>query len=819
MKENLDQSAAAAEARRLAEERLQRQAPADGAPPAEADAARLLHELQVHQIELEMQNKALQQARAEAEARLAQYTELYDFAPSGYLTLDRSGSILKANLTAARLLGVERARLMERPLGQFLAEGSRRALGDLLHRVLGRDTRESCEVEVPQAGAQALVLRLEGVRTPDGQECRLVLLDITERNTLRTVLDNLPDLVFIKDREGRVQSCNAAAAQFMGWSEAEMRGKSVFDLNPLELAQGYQEDDLRVLREGVTLCNHEEQIRDHTGVLHWHLTTKAPLRDQAGRINGLVAICYNITERKQAEAALKESEAQFRAMFELASIGMAQADPRTGQWLRVNQKMCAITGYRADELLEMRVSEITHPDDRPQDWELFQRVIRGETPDYRLEKRYVRKDGSTAWVNVNMTVIRDAAGQPVRTMATIEDISERKQAEAAHALLEAQLRQSQKMEVVGQLAGGVAHDFNNILTVIVMQGEEARADQTLSPDTREALVAIQRAAESATSLTRQLLLFSRRQIMQPQRLDLNDVVTSLSKMLRRTLGENIQFQLNLCAQPLWTQADPGMMDQVVMNLAVNARDAMPAGGRLTIGTAAVTLDTEQAGRNPAAAPGRYGVLTVQDTGSGIPPEILPHIFEPFFTTKDVGKGTGLGLATVFGIVKQHGGWIEVESPPGQGSTFRIYLPATETAAAAQPAEAAKPKAPGGTETILLVEDDPTVRKITTQALQRQGYRVLAAEHGPAALALSREPGLVIDLLLTDLMMPEDLDGRQLAAQLLAQRPGLKVIFMSGYSAELAGRELALLPGQEFIQKPCSRDHLLATLRCCLDNPI
>lgn len=305
--------------------------------------------------------------------------------------------------------------------------------------------------------------------------------------------------------------------------------------------------------------------------------------------------------------------------------------------------------------------------------------------------------------------------------------------------------------------------------------------------------------------------------MQPRELDLNEVVTSLAKMLQRIIREDVRLEMHLHPAPLITRADPGMLDQVLMNLAVNARDAMPDGGRLIIETATKTVDEDMARMYPDAAPGRYVWLSVSDTGSGIPPEVLPRIFEPFFTTKDPGKGTGLGLATVFGIVKQHHGWLKVYSEPGQGANFQVFLPASDPSHERLAAAATQPKPRGGTETILLVEDDASVRMLTRAVLERAGYRVLEAVHGVEAIRIWEQESGRIDLLLSDIVMPEGSSGRELARQLQNLQPKLKVILSSGYSAEIAGRELSLQEGQNFIQKPASPYHLLETVRRCLDG--
>ena len=516
------------------------------------------------------------------------------------------------------------------------------------------------------------------------------------------------------------------------------------------------------------------------------------------------------TELLAQTEALRESEDQFRAIFDLASVGIAQADPRTGRWLRVNKKMCEITGYSAGELLQLHVLDITYSEDRQSDREAFERVVRGESPDYRMEKRYIRKDGALIWVNVNMTVIRDAAGQPTRTVAAIEDITERRK-------LEDQFRQSQKMEAVGQLAGGVAHDFNNILAIIQMQIGLLNSDRDLSTAQLEYANGIGDAAKRAAALTQQLLLFSRKGTMQLRDLDLNQSINNVSKMLRRTISEDNEIQFKLALQPPLIRADPIMVDQVLINLAVNARDAMPKGGRLFVETSAVEFDESDVSSVNQVRPGSFACLSISDTGCGIPPEILPKIFEPFFTTKDIGKGTGLGLATVFGIVEQHKGWIHVYSEVGHGTTFRIYFPRLAGTSPQKPDQSTLTSMRGGNETILLVEDEMFLRAPISMALSRLGYRVLEASNGVEALEVWKQHRDEIRLVLTDLVMPGGMSGRDLANRLLKENPKLKVIYASGYSAEVAGKDFLLEEGVNFLAKPFRTFQLAQTVRNCLDN--
>ncbi|MEW6306922.1 MAG: ATP-binding protein, partial [Verrucomicrobiota bacterium] len=366
----------------------------------------------------------------------------------------------------------------------------------------------------------------------------------------------------------------------------------------------------------------------------------------------------------------------------------------------------------------------------------------------------------------------------------------------------------------GQLAGGVAHDFNNLLTVI--EGHTSLlAGERLEPDAADSVQQIAHAAERAANLTRQLLTFSRKQMMQPRRLDLSQVVHDTGRLLQRLLGEQISLEFESVAGLPFVHADASMVEQILMNLAINSRDAMPRGGRLVIRTSVQRVDEVFAQQEPEATPGQYVCLHVTDTGAGIPEQHLPRIFEPFFTTKEVGKGTGLGLATVYGIVKLHGGWIRVESVPGKGTTFRVYFPVADHAWRAAEPTTPRQTAGRGTETILLVEDEPTVRQLARRILERHGYRVLEACDGPAALEVWRAHGREIDLLLTDMVMPHGITGGELADQLMAAKPGLKILFTSGYSTELfdtSNRE-----GVNFLQKPYESQKLTQAVRQCLDG--
>ncbi len=419
-------------------------------------------------------------------------------------------------------------------------------------------------------------------------------------------------------------------------------------------------------------------------------------------------------------------------------------------------------------------------------------------------------------VSAVIIVDKDANGKINFISAIARDISERKRAEEKQARLEEQLRQSQKMEAVGQLSGGVAHDFNNLLAVISGNVSLMELDETLLPDQREALNEIKLSSERATALTRQLLAFSRRQTMQPRNLNLNEVVENMTKMFRRILGEDIGMSLHLLPRPAVVHADAGMIEQVLLNLVVNARDAMPRGGKLEIAITSAELDAKAAAQIHAARPGAFAVLSVKDNGVGIAPDVLPRIFDPFFTTKDVGKGTGLGLATVYGIVQQHQGWVVVQSQLGKGATFQIYLPLLPENMLLETVTVEPQKMRGGNETVLLVEDEPALRKLVIRALTRLGYRIFEASTGVQALEVWKKNQAEIQLLLTDMVMPDGVGGIELAHRLQAQKPQLKVLYMSGYNAEIAGKETQLVEGVNFIPKPFDQSVLARAVRAALD---
>jgi PAS domain S-box-containing protein len=601
---------------------------------------------------------------------------------------------------------------------------------------------------------------------------------------------------------------NQGAQENLGYSMAELRHLTPLDLKPEFTPEAFAKL-LEPLRTGekekirFTTIHRRKDNSSYPVEVYLQLSTfeSSPV---------FIAIILDITERKQAEAALERSEKHFRSLIEnaLDIITILNSDSSIRY---ESPSIERVLGYKPEELVGQNVFEFVHPGDLPHVIKTFteRSQIAGLAPP--IEVRFRHKDGSWCILEVISSNLLD---DPVMAGIVVNsrDITARRQ-------LEEQFRQSHKMEAIGKLAGGVAHDFNNILTVITGYTELLLQ---LHPDEHDAerkdLEQIKRAGDRAASLTRQLLAFSRQQILQLRVLNLNDVVADMSKMLRRLIGEDIDLVILLDEELGHVKADPGQIEQVILNLAINARDAMPQGGKLTIETANVNLDEDYARRYVEVEPGPYVMLAVSDTGIGMDEEIQSHLFEPFFTTKEQGKGTGLGLATVHGIVNQSGGRIWVYSEPEQGTTFKIYLPRTDEAIESGDWDQAPAKLLWGSETILLVEDEDMVRELARHILTENGYAVVAARHGEEALQFCKRHGGPIHLLLTDVIMPHGMSGRQLAERLALLRPEMKILYMSGYTDNAIVHHGVLDSGINFLQKPFAMDVLVSKVRQALDTP-
>jgi PAS domain S-box-containing protein len=647
----------------------------------------------------------------------------------------------------------------------------------------------------------------------------VVVNDITDRLTaeqalqhreerFRQLTDNMHEVFFVVDAQFReTLYISPAYEEIWGWSR-----QSLYDDPRSFITPVVDEDRERLFRnmtqaqQGGVPDDIEFRVRRPDGTTRWVLARSMPVRNDRGEVYRIAGVVSDITERKRADEALRVSEGRARALFDTVHLIVLGLDAH-GSVDYVNPFFLQLTGYTREETLGQPWIERFLPKGQ-QDHMLgvfLDLVEQGFHPHY--QNSIVTRSGEERMIAWNNTVLRDAQGRPTGTLSIGEDITEQHR-------LEEQFRQAQKMEAVGRLAGGVAHDFNNLLTVITSYSALMLEDLGPTDPRREDLNEILRAATGAAGLTRQLLAFSRQQVLEPRVLDLNEVVGAAGKMLQRVIGEDVELVTVLSPDLGWVKADPGQIEQVIMNLAVNARDAMPDGGKLTIETANAELDDAYARHHPPVSPGEFVLLSVSDTGIGMDELTRARLFEPFFTTKEKGKGTGLGLATVYGIVKQSAGFIWVYTELGHGTTFKIYLPRVhEDPVAAQPAASTEVR---GSETIVVAEDAEGVRAVVQNVLRRNGYTVLPAPDGQTALDLVATHPEPIHLLITDVIMP-GMSGRQLADRLREMRPGLKVLFVSGYTDDAIIRHGMLEPGIVFLQKPFTPESLTRKVREVLDQ--
>jgi PAS domain S-box-containing protein len=693
--------------------------------------------------------------------------------------------IILAEYTLARLSALEAMRLL------------RERTSDVPFLIVTASPSEEEVVECIKQGADDYILKASLRRLPSAIRNALKQRD-AERERLasetafrhseekfRLIAENTRDLICLLDLQFRFIYANPTHRSALGLVPENLAGKCCLELvhpDDVALLQAIGKQALQV-REARTA---ELRFRHSNG--HW-LVFESVLShtfDDQGQPQRALLVSRDITDRQSTERELRR-----QAAFPKFNPNPVLEFDGSG---RLN--------YSNDAAKEMaRTLDRSHPQEiLPLNSGNIVKMCLSTGQSKHVQTRLNGRMLSWSFFPI--------LGQHI-VHCYAEDITER-------INLECQLRQVQKMESIGQLAAGVAHDFNNILTVIrghaTLMLEERGLDLALAESARQ----ISLASERAANLTRQLLMFSRKQVLQPQLLDAKEVVNNVSKMLRTLLGEHITLRRTSEGELPPINADPVMIEQVLVNLAVNSRDAMPRGGTVTVHTSARTIEADYAERQPEARPGYFVCLSVSDTGHGMDTATLNHIFEPFFTTKEIGKGTGLGLSTVYGIVKQHRGWIEVESEVGQGTTFRVFLPAS-TKTAPAPDTHDLDHAPGGDETVLVVEDEASLRELVREILEKKGYRVLEAANGREALQVWQQHRDEIDLLLTDMMMPEGISGRDLAEQILSDRPNLSVLYSSGYSLDAVSHGLTLSEGENFLQKPYHPEMLARLVRKCLDR--
>jgi PAS domain S-box-containing protein len=760
------------------------------------------------------ERKRIEEALRGSEDR---YRDIVEHSHDLICTHDLEGRLLSVNQTAEKTLGYERDVLLGRNIREALLPDARGEFDDYIAELWKEGIAHGVMTVQTSTGEKRVweytnTLRIEGVTAPiargmarDVTEQRRAEAELRKSETkYRRLLDTAYEGVMTFDAEMRITYVNQRLVEMLGISAQEIIGHSalnfVVNTSRSDVGQQWQHR-----AEGIKE-QYDLRLQRKDGSDLWVIVCATPIVGEHGEFIGSLSMLTDITERKRAEEELLKSEQRYRLLFERNPHPMWVFDLETLSFLEINEAAIHHYGYSREEFLTMTIKDIRPPEEVQN----LLANLSAVTPQHEEAGiwKHRKKDGTIIDVEITAHELT-FYGRPAQIVLAY-DVTERR-------TLEEQLRQSQKMEAVGQLAGGVAHDFNNLLTVITGYSDLTLRRLDKESPFRSSLEEIKKAGERAASLTRQLLAFSRKQVLQPKVLQLNAIVADVDKMLRRLIGEDIDALTLLEPSLGQIEADPGQIEQVILNLAVNARDAMPQGGKLTIETANVYLDNQYARWHTAILPGHYVMLAMSDTGCGIDAETQVRMFEPFFTTKEQGKGTGLGLSTVYGIVKQSGGHLWVYSEVGKGTTFKIYLPRVDGITERDEARDTLVELPQGRETVLLTEDEEQVRQMIRMILETGGYRVLEAASGEEALTLYNQHEDQIDLVMTDVVMPQ-MSGRELAQSLEILHPGIKVLYMSGYTNDAIVRHGLL--GQEiaFLQKPFTPDVLMRKVREVLDAP-
>ncbi len=773
--------------------------------------------------ELETSNRKLKaevQERRQIEKSLRESEEkfrrLIELSPNGIMIIDLQGHIQMCSPAMLKILDADsEAQILGRNFQEFLAPESRPHCQECFQKVL----ESPSEIKRVDSIMISLNHRKVHVETDAAYfewqgkpSVQVVVRDVSERiqtaeemKRLYSAIQQTDDHIFITDRNGIIEYVNSSVEKCTGYRKEEIIGKT-----PAIFKSGRHPDSFfKKMWQEILSGNTFSAVfvnRAKNGALYFEEKTITPIRNSRGEITHFVSTGRDITERIQAEERLKESEERFRRFFEQDLTGDFIATPR-GRIQFCNPAFARMLGFDTVKAAARANFREFYPN--PEQWSELVRRLKKEKKLEQIEVQLNRRDGRPIHIIENVIGIFDRRGRLRGIQGYLFDVTE-------HKKLEEQLRQSQKMEAIGQLAGGIAHDFNNLLTVINGYCELLLTQLPPDDPAYNKIQMIQNAGEKAASLTSQLLAFSRRQVMKPEVVNLNRLITGLLRMLRRLIRENIDIETCLAGDLGNTKIDPMQMEQVLVNLVVNARDAMPQGGKIIIETQNVWLDENYTRTHFDIKEGPYVMLAVSDTGIGMSKEIQDHIFEPFFTTKEKGKGTGLGLSTVYGIIKQSNGYILVYSEPGQGTTFKIYLPRIMETAPLPTSRKSTISTLMGNETILIVEDEEMVRQLAITILKDHGYRVLAAQNGEEALEIGQHYKGPIDLLLTDVVMPS-INGPELGRSLKQKHPRLKIIFMSGYTDNTIQYHLQSTEGALFIQKPFSSQKLLQTIRKLLED--
>jgi len=736
---------------------------------------------------------------------------LVEASVSGLWTIDSDGRTTDVDTSLARALGYQPDELIGGPALDLLDPEGGRDLAEILDAnsvrcavtLRCRDgarfpvtlwTADADDIEPVESTVEAELGAVESMLLRAGPQL------------LQSIVDASTAVVYVKDTEGRYVLINRRYEEIFHVTKEWIVGKTDYNIFPRSRAKAFRAFDRQVLAAGVPLQS--EEVAPHDDGLHTYISIKAPLYDEDGRACAVCGISTDITERTRAEEALRAAEERFRYVTVATRDAIYDWDIATNAVWR-NEPYVELYGEPVGDD-ESWWEQHLHPDDRDRVMTGIGRVFADRSGFWSDEYRFRRADGSYASVLDRGHVLYDSDGKAVRMIGAITDMSARREAEEALRRSEEQLRQAQKMEAVGHLAGGIAHDFNNLLVAILGHAQLLGKRLPAGDPLRDHADQIREAGDRAAALTRQLLAFSRKQVLQPRVIDLNALIADTGKLLRRIIPEDVELVTSLGSEVGHVRADAGQLVQVLMNLAANARDAMPTGGRLVIATSEVLIDEKYVLAHPELEPGRYAMLMIADRGCGMDAATQARLFEPFFTTKEPGRGTGLGLSTVYGIVKQSRGHIAVESELGAGTTFRIYLPSLHEPVEPVTTQPAADDVAGHTGLILIAEDEAMVRRLVAEVLIEHGYEVIAVASPRDAITAAEGCARPIGVLLTDVVMP-GMNGRQLAEQIAARHPETRPIFMSGYTSA-AGFDSDVDGRIDFLEKPFATDVLLQKVR-------
>lgn len=764
---------------------------------------------------------------AETELRQSeqQFRTLYDKTPAMFHSVDGQGHLIRVSAFWLEKLGYASAEVIGKPLSNFLPNSCAKHLRENVRPILLRDGYvENVELEIFKKDGATIDVQISASAEYDDdgsiKNTLTVLSDISDRKRMerdlraseeqfRGAFETSPQGMGLVSSSAQWIKVNSALCEMLGYREDELVGVSIRDLTHPEDLEIDVENVTQLLSGARDSYQMEKRYLHKDGSTVWTVISVMLIRDARNQPVHFVIQMLDLTDRKRMERALRRSEEQFRSAFETSPQGMALVSP-AGRWLTANKALSDMFGYDKTELLEKGIHNLTHPDDLDNEVEDIKRLLRGQAQSFEMEKRYLHKSGAIIWGQVSISLIRDETGEPAQFVFQMVDLTKRREAEQ-------QLVQSQKLEAVGQLTGGLAHDFNNLLAVILISLQLLERTHGDDPKSLKRIKAALDATERGADLTHRLLAFSRKQSLEQKVVDVNQLVKGMSSLLNRTLGGTIKLETHYAKDLCKIETDQSQLETGILNLAINARDAMPSGGDLTIEARNVIIDEAYAGSHSEVTPGRYVMIAVSDTGTGIPDDVVDKVFQPFFTTKEVGKGTGLGLSMVYGFVKQSKGHVEIYSEQDVGTSIKLYLPAL--ADAQDQDVVVTPDVVGDImgngEAVLVTEDDPAVRESVKALFKSLNYEVTEAANAAEALEVIKSDA-PIDLLFSDIVMPGGMNGVELANEAMGLRPDLKILLTTGFAEVAITRGTLPKAVTEIIGKPYRRGDLALKVRGVLD---